>query len=105
MNTILGWLVPLILGPLSKFLYDLMEKWIPFLEDKLPSWLKPIVVAALAFGVTTLAKMLSVVVPTDILQWQATDLTAILTALYAYIRHNSSKLNPPSVPTPAAPVA
>lgn len=82
-------LVPIVIGAATTQLFDLFKRGVTLL-DKAPTVVKQVAVAVLAFGLTKLGAMLGIQLSTtDIAGLTATDISTILSALIAFLLHNS----------------
>lgn len=82
-------LVPIVIGAATTQLFDLFKRGVTLL-DKAPTVVKQVAVAVLAFGLTKLSALLGIQLSTtDIAGLTATDISTILSALIAYLLHNS----------------
>lgn len=87
---ILPLLIPAVLGALVMPIMQLFKKLSTKL-DEAPAWLKQLIVAGMALGATQLAKLIGVPVPADILSMNGDAVTAVLTALVAFLVHKLAK--------------
>lgn len=83
-------LIPALLGvslvPVMAFLKKL-SAWV----DNLPAWAQRAIVGLLAVGATQLGAVLGVPIPEDVLHMNGEAVTAILTALIAFLTHKLTK--------------
>ena len=83
-------LIPALLGvslvPVMTFLKGLSAK-----VDAMPPWAQRAIVGVLAVGATQLGTLLGIPIPSDILHVNGEAMTAILTALFAFLTHKLTK--------------
>ena len=83
---IVGLVVAALIGSFSKPLYDKIEEWFGLLA-KLPTWVKPLVILLLTYGITQLSVWLQISLNTDITKWVPNDVQTLLAALFAMVQH------------------
>ncbi len=76
-------LVPLV-AALVTYGYDYFSKAVSLL-DKIPSVLRPVVIAAASFGAMKLTALIGITLGADPTVWTATDLEALVSALLSYV--------------------
>ncbi len=87
MLELIGVLIPIVVAALTTFLFDKLKDGVTLL-DKAPAWVKQVIVAVVAFGLTKASLFLGVTLSTDdITAITSTDLSALLSASLSYLFH------------------
>lgn len=80
-------IIPILIGTIAAPIYQGLKSAVTFVNN-LPSWLHPILVTLLSYGLTLLASLLKIQLSTtDFGSLSATDVSTILSGLAAIIAH------------------
>jgi hypothetical protein len=104
LTQLLGLLVPFVVGLVSKYGWDLLERLVALLE-RIPATWKPLAVAVVAWIVGLVANALQVQLPGDLHVWTPDTVHSLVAAIFAVIVHLATKPARPGVSAPTARVS
>lgn len=91
MTELIGILIPIVVAGATTFVFDKLKDGLTIL-DRAPAFVKQVIVAIVAFGLTKASVFLGVSLSTtDIAALSSADLSALLSASLAYVFHTGKQ--------------